>query len=366
MVDYTRNEDYVEKDTLPTGDPEKLILGTDLQSEFDEIATSLITKLDVDDRATAAQAIEGVNNTSYMTPLRVAQLLQGDGTGAGIVTDLVGLEDPDGDRLLFWDDSEDAAGFLFLGNGLSIFGTTIAFNNTEVPHDSLAGVDENEHIDHTTVAVLAGPGLALTSLTDDLTDDFEYELDISGLTSVVITDVDNATDLVVFYDADADDHKVIPVQELVGAQLGHAGYWRSGDIALPTAANTATGDLLTIPYNTPFVADTLINCTFDPLSGILTAVNDTTLMVTAKVYSDAIGEGSSLIAHLLVNSARVDTNPQTSLAGFGGSAKQCNLAKVVELSAGDEVSVEVITDSDAGPNLRGSEELTHISFVEIA
>jgi len=366
MVDYTRNEDYVEKDTLPTGDPEKLILGTDLQSEFDEIAQSLITKLDTDDRATAAQAMAGTNNTTYMTPLRVAQLLQGDGSGAGIVTDLVSLEDPDADRILFWDDSEDSAGFLFAGNGLIISGTTIAVDSSEVTHDSLAGVDANQHIDHTAVAVLAGPGLALTSLTDDLTDDFEYELDISALTSVVISDVDNAADLIVFYDADAADHKVLPVEELVGSQLGHAGYWRSGDIALPTAASTATGTLLTIPFNTPFVADTLINCTFDTLSGILTAVNDTTVLVNAKVYSDNIGEGSSLIAHLLINSNRVDTNPQTSLAGFGGSAKQSNLAKIVELSAGDEVSVEVITDSDAGPNLRGSEELTHISFVEIA
>ena len=55
-----------------------------------------------------------------------------------LVVDLAGLSDPGADRILFWDDSADGLGFLTVGSGLSLSGTTLSADETEIkPTESL-------------------------------------------------------------------------------------------------------------------------------------------------------------------------------------------------------------------------------------
>ena len=46
MANYTRTQNFTNKDGLDTGDPEKVITGADVDSEFNAIATSIATKED--------------------------------------------------------------------------------------------------------------------------------------------------------------------------------------------------------------------------------------------------------------------------------------------------------------------------------
>ena len=46
MSDYTRQEDFSVKDALTTGDPNKVIKGSEVDSEFDALVTAVATKID--------------------------------------------------------------------------------------------------------------------------------------------------------------------------------------------------------------------------------------------------------------------------------------------------------------------------------
>jgi hypothetical protein len=56
MSNYTQITDFGAKDALSTGNPSKLILGTEVDAEFDAIATAVATKLD-DISALSAETI---------------------------------------------------------------------------------------------------------------------------------------------------------------------------------------------------------------------------------------------------------------------------------------------------------------------
>ena len=47
MSDYSRQEDFSVKDALTTGDPDKVIKGSEVDSEFDALVTAVATKIDV-------------------------------------------------------------------------------------------------------------------------------------------------------------------------------------------------------------------------------------------------------------------------------------------------------------------------------
>jgi hypothetical protein len=141
MSDYTQTIDFSAKDALPSGNPAKLIKGSDFDSELGAISTAIATKYDSADLASQAQAEAESSNAVLMTPLRVANWAD---YNAGIVGDLQALADPNADRILFWDDSAGAAAALEVGTGLAISGTTLAVSST-------AGILED-------VAALADPG----------------------------------------------------------------------------------------------------------------------------------------------------------------------------------------------------------------
>jgi hypothetical protein len=44
MSNYTKTTDFASKDSLSSGDPNKIIKGTEFETEFDNIATAIATK----------------------------------------------------------------------------------------------------------------------------------------------------------------------------------------------------------------------------------------------------------------------------------------------------------------------------------
>lgn len=76
MSDYTQITDFSAKDALPSGNPSKLILGSDVDAELAAIATAISTKYDSTDIASNAQAAAGISDAVLMTPAKVIHLLQ--------------------------------------------------------------------------------------------------------------------------------------------------------------------------------------------------------------------------------------------------------------------------------------------------
>lgn len=220
MSDYTYTSNFGAKDGLSSGDPDKLILGTDFDTEFNAIATAIGTKFDSANYANQAEAEAGTNAVKLMTPeatqywgdanggmvgdirtlvdpavdtilgwydasKQAISYAIGDGlTTAGpvIEADILGLEDltdPGADRILFWDESAGFATFLTVSTGLSLTGTSLTSDDSTIVHDNLQGYDPNDHVDHSTVSITAGNGLTgggTIAATRTL------DLDISGLT----------------------------------------------------------------------------------------------------------------------------------------------------------------------------------------
>jgi hypothetical protein len=48
MSNYTPTTDFASKDALPSGDPAKIIKGTDFSVEFNNIATAVASKANTD------------------------------------------------------------------------------------------------------------------------------------------------------------------------------------------------------------------------------------------------------------------------------------------------------------------------------
>lgn len=46
MSSYTKTTNFAAKDTLTTGDPNKIVKGADIGSEFDNLATAVNSKAD--------------------------------------------------------------------------------------------------------------------------------------------------------------------------------------------------------------------------------------------------------------------------------------------------------------------------------
>jgi len=64
MSNYTKTVNFAAKDALITGDPAKLILGTGLNTEFDNIATAISSKLDSGGTSFSSVTFSGTNTLS--------------------------------------------------------------------------------------------------------------------------------------------------------------------------------------------------------------------------------------------------------------------------------------------------------------
>jgi len=202
MATYTPTTDFSVKDALAPGHVDKKIVGAHFDTEFDAIAATFNPKYDSDDLASTAQAQAATDNSTLMTPLRVANwadagagwvgeiwtmtdpaqdtLLGWDdsagtlingftmGTGLGfngttIEISHLGFEDltdPGGDRIPFWDDSAGNFAWLAGDSSIDISGTTVGVVDAGVNHDGLANFVANEHINHTSVTLTAGNGIS--------------------------------------------------------------------------------------------------------------------------------------------------------------------------------------------------------------
>lgn len=249
MSDYTKTTDFAAKDALASGNPSKAVVGTEIDDEFNAIATAVATKYDsnddnqangiaaLDGSALLAPAVIPAATTSAVGGLETAtdaeaqtgtatdKIVTPDNLGqnAGMVADILGLTDPGADTIIGWDDSASAAISFTIGTGLTSSGTSITTDDSAIVHDSLSGFVGNEHIDHTSVTLTAGNGLTgggdistnrtfnVVGADGIVANADDVSLDISSLTDLSGTDV-AATDEFVVYDASASAHKAIPYQ----------------------------------------------------------------------------------------------------------------------------------------------------------
>ena len=72
MTDYTKSTNFASKDSLSSGDPLKIVKGTEINTEFDNIATAVATKANTDSPTftgtpAAPTASSGTNTTQLAT-----------------------------------------------------------------------------------------------------------------------------------------------------------------------------------------------------------------------------------------------------------------------------------------------------------
>ena len=81
MTDYVKSTNFTSKDSLASGNPLKIIKGTEFDIEFNNIATAVSTKLDTVNPAlsgtpTAPTATAGTNTTQIATTAFVSTAVQ--------------------------------------------------------------------------------------------------------------------------------------------------------------------------------------------------------------------------------------------------------------------------------------------------
>lgn len=81
MTDYTKSTNFASKDSLLSGNPLKIVKGTEIDTEFNNIATAVATKADLVSPAftgtpTAPTASVGTNTTQIATTALVFATLQ--------------------------------------------------------------------------------------------------------------------------------------------------------------------------------------------------------------------------------------------------------------------------------------------------
>lgn len=81
MTDYVKSTNFASKDSLASGNPLKIVKGTEIDAEFNNIATAVATKADLNSPAltgtpTAPTATAGTNTTQLATTAFVTAALQ--------------------------------------------------------------------------------------------------------------------------------------------------------------------------------------------------------------------------------------------------------------------------------------------------
>ena len=411
MADYSQVNDYSEKDALATGDPLKLIKGSDIDADLAAISSAVASKFDSTDIATAGEAQAGVDNTKVITPARLTAWGQ---NGAGVIEDLQALADPDADRGLMWDDSAGATVFMTFGSGITITDTTISVNEADfarlvtagnglagggslaaditldldyinltgavigAPGDLISFGDESDSdtvrkatfaeleaalttanmiggIDATAVTITAGVGLSYSVGGTDLTTDATIDLDINALTEELT--IDAANDNIVFYDASASVERKVPIDSIVGTELGDGKWYCSTDQAISTTE-------VTVDYDTA-VYDSLTRGTFDTSTGEYTVgASAARLLVACGVRAQTLNEGQSLLVKIQQQGSNRAQGDILTYDSYGAIPGSINLTTVISAAAGDVIRVRAAT-SNSTDSLEGSASWTYVSIVEL-
>lgn len=350
MSDYSIIVDYAPKDALNTGDPDKLILGTELAAEFDAIAAAIATKFDVEDLATQAQAEAGNSADTLLTPAGVTDWAQ---YNAGAVYDLHELTDPGADSLLYWNDTANALQWLALGAGLDFSGGSLVVALSELDVSDLGGVGPSQLIDHANLDVIAGEGLAGGG---PLTSDVTLDLDIPGLDELVALDEDN--DEIVVYDASEAGHFRTPVSSFRGKPLGDGKWYLGGNQSL-AAATEATLVFGAEAYGV------LERGSYDVVTGVYTAgANGARLLVAATVAVDNVPAGGT--AELIIEAPGTTEAAKMTHRNDADSTAfttRLHVSTAISLTAGETCQVRAV--SSAARNALAGVQNSYLSIVEL-
>lgn len=407
MSDYTQINDYSAKDALSTGNPLKIIKGSDIDAELAAISAAIATKFDTTSIADAAEAQTGTSNTVVMTPGRTTTWAE---NGIGILENLRQLSNPAGDRLFYWNDTTEDADFLTLGTGFSIAAGVLSFSSefvltagnglsysvggTKLGENSTINLDINSL---TAAAIAAGDFLSFADITDSNTvkkitfADFEAALNLANipggsgtvpdtrqviagvamtgggaLTGDVTLDV-NIGDTTELSASPADDdlllisdtsdtatHKHITVANAIGTQLGEARYKAASAQALSAATETdvAFGSL---DYNN------LQRGTFTT-PNYTAGASGAVLLVSANVTADTLGSGESLTVKLYEAGSAVVEATDFNQADSSSNAETVCVTGVVSLAAGQQMK---ITAETSQAESLGTGIQTSLSIVEL-
>jgi hypothetical protein len=249
MSDYSQLTDFSVKDGLSSGDPEKIILGSDIDDELGAISTAIATKYDSADLASTAQAEALVSTTVLISPSTLNDVLIANG---GMLGDIQALADPNADTLLGWDDSAGAVIGFTLGAGLSHAATELNLA------DAVAGTGMT--ITSSVLNVIGGDGItanandiALTAAAASATNPIviasgAFSVDLTSLTELTTATGLAATDRI--YVDDAGVSKAVEIQNLgMRVQTGQATQTLAAADMNSIMEFTATATL-TLPPNT--------------------------------------------------------------------------------------------------------------------
>lgn len=232
MTDYTQNVFFAPKDALPTGDPGKVALGAEIDGELSEISTAIASKENVSAKDQAS-GYAGLDVSGLLDPSVIPPATETTKGGNELATTAETNAGTDDTRIVTAAKIkallEGGASYAFsLPAGSTLNGTAwTVFTSADVIHSSTGGYFGNEHIDHSTVTVTGGEGVAGGG---DLTASRTLDLDVDGLSALSGTNV-AAGDSAVVYDVDAAAHKKI-VYRSAGIPI----------IATTNAAKTPTDD----------------------------------------------------------------------------------------------------------------------------
>jgi hypothetical protein len=356
MSDYTITEDFSVKDGLSEDDPEKLILGADLDVEFDAIQIAVATKYDSSDIATQVQAEAGTSNAVLMTPLRTAQYItDAGGGGAGVLVDIIALTDPGADRVLFWDDSANDTTWLTMGTGLTITGTTLNAVAGGVDHDALLNFVANEHIDHTSVDIGTAAAGGLSG-GGDISSTRALVLDFSLLTEE--TTIDAANDVIAFYDNSASAMRKVDIDAILGTTLGDGKFYRNSTQSIGTSAST-------VVFNTDDY-DSLTRGAFSNITGEYTVGADSTrIWISASLELTAHAEGEDCNLTIEVDGTEKAKAILTNRGQYGSSTGHVKVSTNLSLTTGQVVRIRAVNSNNARNSAAGTSK-TYVSIIELA
>lgn len=277
MSDYSQITDFSVKDGLTTGNPAKLIKGSEFDAEFAAIQAAIGTKYDSNDLSDQGTAEAGTSNTVLMTPLRTQQWGEAwAAENAGAVLDIHDLSVPAGDRILFYDTSSSITRYLTASaaDGITIDTTNLKLTTTSATNVTPATSDEfligdasdsynikavtfgalegaltianqsdasTRGVDHSAVSITAGTGL---SGGGTIASTRTINLDISGLTSMTAAPV--GTDSFLYNDGGTMKQMTYNQVALPSRNVSSSGNFASTDVG-EIVYWTGTSGTLTMP-----------------------------------------------------------------------------------------------------------------------
>jgi hypothetical protein len=397
MSNYTQSTFFTPKDSLITGDPLKLIKGSEVDPELAAISTAIGTKVD-----TAGVALEKVSTTLNITTAALSEVTIADAdrlmfqdvsdsdsmvvaTYAQFITAIEASANHDSLVGFVADEhiahsgviptASDGVGITLSGTGIEAafdyhldipslaadasilaadslayydavavahkeitYAQLITALETDLDHDAITGFVADEHVAHTGVTITAGSGLSYSAGGTDISASATLDVDITELTEQII--LDETLDFFMFYDASGVANKKIPAENVAGTELGDGHWYRSSAYTITTEA--------TLVYDTAEY-DVLTRGTFSVSTGQYTRGSAAgRIWVSARSGAAAMDDDDSIELEVQVNSV-------TKLRHYQWNDTENDTPEVhvfaqgaLNLAAGDIVRVRVTSSSSEG------------------